>query len=106
MALSWTAMFEDDQTYTPALPRVETFWTVAFDAKSKKMPQQLREFASIVRFRITRWARVCRMVMPLDDVASMSQPSMTYGSAAPPVPAVTPFGGVKLLSPSMRMGAC
>src|SRR2546428_3651561 len=105
MALSWTAIFEDDQMYTPALPRVETFWTVAFDAKSKKMPQWLGKFASIARFRITRWARVCRMVMPLDDIASMSQRSMTYGSAAPLVPVVTPFGAVKLSSPSMTMGA-
>src|SRR6267143_2533084 len=70
------------------------------------MPQKLGLFASIVRFRITRWARVFRMVMPSDDVALMSQLWITNGSEALPVPRATPFGEVKLSSPSITMGVC
>src|SRR6267378_6843406 len=70
------------------------------------MPQKLGLFASIVRFRITRWARVFRMVMPSDDVALMSQLWITNGSEGLPVPRATPFGEVKLSSPSITMGVC
>src|SRR5439155_22854004 len=42
--------------------------------------------------------------MPIVEEAPMSQPEITYGSAAVPDPPATPFAGVKSESPSIRIG--
>src|SRR3989304_294858 len=45
-------------------------------------------------------------MMPVAKLASISQPSIRYGSAAVPLPPVTPFAPVNSALPLITMGAC
>src|SRR3972149_304870 len=45
------------------------------------------------------------MAMPSAADASISQPSIMYGSLGVPLPPVTPLSGVNAASPTMRIGA-
>src|SRR3990170_7058958 len=79
--------------------------TTMFATVSRKTPSYVTSPPATETLRITAWASVFAIEIPVAKLASISQPSITYGSVGVPLPPVTPLAGVNPASPTMRIGA-
>src|SRR6266571_1621300 len=82
----------------------DTFVTRACVALTTWMPARGGPPECTDTFWIEKYAVVLRTWIPSAVVASMSQPSITYGSDEVPIPWVTPFPDVNSAFDWMRIG--